>query len=69
MSRGSPDLYTGMTFAILNFSGTTPCSSDLLNIWRRGEEIEAKAVFTRCIEMSLRSVLFLLWSSLIALDS
>jgi hypothetical protein len=32
MSNGSPDLYTGITFAILNLSGTTPCSKDLLKI-------------------------------------
>jgi hypothetical protein len=67
MSNGSPDLKIGITFAILNFTGTTPCSIDLLNIWSKGDEIGASTVLTRCIEILFRSMLFLLWSSLIAL--
>ena len=49
----------GMTFAILNLSGTIPVDNERLKIWQRGLAIRVEICLSRQVEIPVISVVFL----------
>ena len=66
MSVMSPDLKIGITFAILNLSGTIPVESERLKTCSRGTSILLIIFFTSDIDTLFKSRLFLSCSWLMA---
>ena len=62
----SPDLKMGMTFAILNWTGTTPQENESLKMWKRGSISDVMVCLRKLVEIPQKSGVFLSLSSFVA---